>query len=183
MFSPGHFDAFALGALIAIFRERIARWRFSLPLAAASTGVLLAAYLAACVAAAADKSAGEAILAGFQINASGTLTQVGLYCVLNVLFATLVVGAVVGWRPLAIPLATAPMRYLGRISYGLYVVHFPLLAVLLGNGDRSVGALEVALYLGTLLAICHLLYVYFERPIMEQRWGKWRWGRPGTAAT
>jgi peptidoglycan/LPS O-acetylase OafA/YrhL len=173
LISPGHFDAFALGALIALNRERIAASRHVLPLAAAGSLALLAMYLLACVVVAPGIPAARAIEEGLKLNTFGGFRHVALYTLLNVLFATAIVAVLKDWRPLTSALELSWMRYLGRMSYGIYVVHLPLMILFLsgalGPGTHIAEPLGLAMYLTMLLLVCHLLHVGFERPIMQAR--------------
>ena len=88
----------------------------------------------------------------------------GLVAVANVAVVTVAAGPVgarlLGWRPLA---------SLGRISYGLYLFHWPLIVWLTpertGWSPRLVDAVRV----GGALAVSVLSYRFFEQPIRRGR--------------
>jgi len=89
----------------------------------------------------------------------------------DMLFYASVVALVLGalqTRPVRL-LALPPVAYLGQISYGLYLVHVPML-LLVGEVLHGVASVVVAAAATLLLAVLswHLL----ERPIM--RWGQQR---------
>jgi len=76
-------------------------------------------------------------------------------------------------------LQSKPLNYLGKISYGIYLFHFPLLALLkLGVsyfGDwykitdpPLVRTSIFLLYLGVVVLLAHLSYQYFERRIIDK---------------
>ena len=74
--------------------------------------------------------------------------------------------------PLARVLSPAPLTYLGRISYGLYLYHWPVVIVL----DRprvhlDPGPLFAARAIVS-LAIASASYVLIEQPIRNGRWGR-----------
>ncbi len=75
-----------------------------------------------------------------------------------------------GWLP-ARALAVAPMAYLGRISYGIYLWHWPL-AVWLGAhaAFRPLPALGVVV--GT-VSLASLSYHFYEQPILTGRLRPW----------
>ncbi len=88
-----------------------------------------------------------------------------------------VLAAGIGARvPSAIVLTNPVSRYLGDISYGLYLWHFPLIvfgALILGDGP----ALWFAVVAGT-LALAMISYHLLERPVLDApRWSTGR--RPG----
>jgi peptidoglycan/LPS O-acetylase OafA/YrhL len=72
--------------------------------------------------------------------------------------------------PLAAVLAIRPLRWLGTISYGLYLWHWPVYIVLdaqrLGFGGLPLFAVRVAVSLAFALVSYHLL----EQPVLQRRW-------------
>jgi peptidoglycan/LPS O-acetylase OafA/YrhL len=86
--------------------------------------------------------------------------------------------------PLAAMLAVAPLRFLGTISYGLYLWHWPIFLVLdqsrLGFGGWPLFAVQVAVS----LAFALVSYQALELPIRRGRWhGSMRFVVPVTAVT
>jgi peptidoglycan/LPS O-acetylase OafA/YrhL len=70
--------------------------------------------------------------------------------------------AVLGWRPLA---------FVGAFSYSLYLVHYPLISVLVDHavkplrlGQTAVFALLLLAVLPLVLALSYLFFLAFERP-------------------
>lgn len=100
--------------------------------------------------------------------------------------ALLVIGHVVGPggspSPLTAALAWRPLAGMGRISYGLYLWHLPVYAVLLPRLlGLPVGARSAVVVVAS-LAVAGLSYVAVERPFLrlkERRWG----GRPSPPTT
>jgi hypothetical protein len=75
-------------------------------------------------------------------------------------------------------LATAPLVAVGRVSYGLYLVHWPVFTLLRQHGwqlDRPAGALGALAITGS---ITTLSYLVLERPVRAAGWSPRR-----TAAT
>lgn len=72
----------------------------------------------------------------------------------------------------------APVRYTGRISYGLYLYHWPIyllvtperIGALTGDGYRPSGYQLLAVHLGLTFAAAAASYHFIERPIVERRW-------------
>ncbi len=88
--------------------------------------------------------------------------------------AVLVVQALDRTSPVARALSLAPMVFLGRISYGLYLWHLPILAAfgVMGAGLTPVAVPAVALAIAAATASYYLV----ELPLRR------RWSRPATRA-
>lgn len=101
-----------------------------------------------------------------------------VYSALAVLFAAILLLAILHLPGLAVTLRLRPLRHIGIISYGLYVYHYPAFAVVdsLANRfqvEQDALALDIAKLTGTyLIALTswHLL----ERPLLalKERWAK-----------
>ncbi|MGA7804410.1 acyltransferase family protein [Bradyrhizobium sp.] len=76
------------------------------------------------------------------------------------------------------PLATA----IGRISYPLYLWHWPLLVFPHAYLFRPLTASETVLSVGAATALAWLTYAFIERPIRTGRWGGARTALAGMAA-
>ncbi|MEZ6197855.1 MAG: acyltransferase [Planctomycetota bacterium] len=93
------------------------------------------------------------------------------YAILPVAFAILVASVVIREDHLARPLLGAPpLRHLGRVSYGVYLVHIMVLAaVARGAGEflppASAGRFAVAL--GASWLVAAISFRWFERPFLE----------------
>lgn len=69
-------------------------------------------------------------------------------------------------------LGCAPMRYLGRLAYALYLVHWPVLVLMRGDQPLPLSALPV--YVPLVLGLAMLGHHLIERPL---RYGHWPWQR------
>jgi peptidoglycan/LPS O-acetylase OafA/YrhL len=78
------------------------------------------------------------------------------------------VTAVFGWQPL---------RWVGTISYSLYLWHWPVIAVLSLSGTGPTGWLETALALGVATALAALSHYLIENPVRFR--AVWARGRTG----
>ena len=80
------------------------------------------------------------------------------------LASTVVVGAVVlrppGW------LAVSGLRALGRISYGLYLWHYPVIRVLEERSPEDLSGAEQVLAVALTLGAAGLSYILLERPLL-----------------
>ena len=113
-----HIDAFAFGAYISRFE--IPRPRLQLLALVIIVPIigLLTDFL----------SKGSMSLSlGYDLPMTGFYKEVWGYSVLNYLFAVLIY-CVARTNFLAIILESVPFRYLGKISYGLYVYHYGIIA-------------------------------------------------------
>lgn len=119
---------------------------------------------------------GAALLA--EANAKGALGPL-TYSVTSLFFGAILCAAL-QWKPLARPLSFAPLGYLGRISYGLYLLHIPVLGIVTGLmagmdtdllGQRPVAVSAVAFVLT--IGLASLSWFALERPILA-------WTRPWT---
>jgi peptidoglycan/LPS O-acetylase OafA/YrhL len=67
-------------------------------------------------------------------------------------------------------LAIAPLVWLGRISYGVYLWHWPLFALLTADRTGWHGPALLALRLAATLAVAAVSFVLIEEPIRRGRW-------------
>jgi peptidoglycan/LPS O-acetylase OafA/YrhL len=66
-----------------------------------------------------------------------------------------------------------PLRYTGRISYGLYLYHWPLFLVIDGSRTGLTGAALLVVRVGATFGVAALSYRFVEMPVRS-------WGRPGS---
>jgi peptidoglycan/LPS O-acetylase OafA/YrhL len=88
--------------------------------------------------------------------------------------AALVIGAAVVRldQPMLRPLGTRPMRYVGRISYGMYVLHplaFSCATILIGEQTLAQRAVYMAAGTGLSIVVAAASYRWFESPILRLR--------------
>ncbi|MGO4186348.1 acyltransferase family protein [Pseudarthrobacter sp. TAF60_1] len=74
-------------------------------------------------------------------------------------------GSHVGLAPITNPVA----RYLGDISYSLYLWHFPVI-ILLGTLVPLAGPMEYLMFFAIILGLSALSYYYLEEPIRHSNW-------------
>lgn len=98
--------------------------------------------------------------------------------------ALLVILHVVGpghGSPLASALSWRPLVGVGKISYGLYLWHLPVYAVLLPHLLDLPLAVRSALVMATSVGVATLSYFAVEKPFLRLK--ATRWSRPGTSTT
>ena len=80
-----------------------------------------------------------------------------------------VVGTAPKWSPVRVALAARPLRAIGRISYGIYLWHFPLFIWLDSQSTGASGASLLAIRLAATGAVALLSYQVIEQPIRTRR--------------
>ncbi|MFF2316517.1 acyltransferase family protein [Arthrobacter sp. NPDC058097] len=112
-------------------------------------------------------------LAGIVIGAfaiTPELTFPGPWAAVPVLATMAVIAAGTGGEQrLLAPLTNRVSRYLGDISYSLYLWHFPVI-ILLGALRPPSGAVEHAVALALTLALSAWSYHFIEEPVRHSRW-------------
>ena len=99
----------------------------------------------------------------------------GGFALVAVLTAGLIASvSLVPSSPVAALLSLRPVRYVGAISYGLYLWHWPIFVVLTHDRTGLSGPALLALRLGTTLAIAALSYRFLEMPIRRGALRGWR---------
>jgi peptidoglycan/LPS O-acetylase OafA/YrhL len=78
---------------------------------------------------------------------------------------------------LALALSVSPLRYLGRISYGLYLWHYPLFQWIDGQRTGLSGYALFAVRCGATVAVATVSFYLVERPIRQgtffRQWRGW----------
>jgi peptidoglycan/LPS O-acetylase OafA/YrhL len=174
-FGLTQFDAFAIGGLIALNEARIRASDNVLPIVAGLALVALGLYAAIYL------PLFGGIKRAFHVNVDGYYAQVWLYSVLNLLSAALLVAVLTEFKPILWLCTRTFPQYLGRISFGIYVFHLPVIGVI---GERSRPVLRhfldhhglafldtsltrVILFGGLSVLVAHLSYSRYERPLMK----------------
>ena len=88
----------------------------------------------------------------------------GGYTLVGLVTAATIVGLLQRGR-IASLLGAPPLRFLGTISYSLYLVHWPVYTVLTSDRVGFDGVLLVALVLAVAVALAWALHVAVERPV------------------
>jgi peptidoglycan/LPS O-acetylase OafA/YrhL len=84
----------------------------------------------------------------------------------------LVVGSVrAPGSPIAVFLSVGPMRWLGRISYSLYLWHWPVIVLMSGDNTGLSGLPLLGARLAAMLAVSCVSYYLVERPLRLADWG------------
>ena len=113
-----------------------------------------------------------AIGAGFAFIAMPDTDMLFVYFPIGIMVAALV-DAGLRWRPLRAVLSWRPFRYLGTISYGLYVFHIAAIWVIVkilslpGLEVLANGPVVMAMSLGLTVATAAMSYRYLERPFLQ----------------
>ncbi|MGF7238356.1 MAG: acyltransferase family protein, partial [Frankia sp.] len=122
--------------------------------------------------------AGAAVVAAvwFTVDGQGRELYRGGFLVFAVAVAGLVASVVaLPSSPLARLLSVRPLRYAGRISYGLYLWHWPIFLTLTASRTHQSGALLCLTRFAVTFAVAALSFHLVEHPI---RTGRFRLPRP-----
>lgn len=153
--TPYSFDALGLGGLLAVWQQRGTR--------SALLGRLMKTILLISVASA-------LLISVLRLNVSPPVA----YTLTLLPSAALVFGASVGITGIAGKIASfSPLRYVGRISYGIYLWHLPVLAALMKAASMAgikflpAGAGQFFVATGATFVVASLSWHYFEKPIRD----------------
>jgi peptidoglycan/LPS O-acetylase OafA/YrhL len=127
--------------------------------------------------------AGAAVLCAMALKVNGETHWLykGGFLVCGVATATVILSVVTAPRgPLAMALSLAPVRFVGRISYGLYLWHYPLFIWLDHERTGLFGIRLLALRLVVTVVVATASFYLVERPI---RHGLVLRGRSAVVAT
>ncbi|MCK1642993.1 acyltransferase [Bradyrhizobium sp. 157] len=156
------FDAFAIGAAISLWKlyewKRAALLAASLTALAATLGLSVLIYQHIAYRAAIKWSFGYSmyLMPGYGF--------VWGYSIINLLSASLIVLAMQRhWT--CRPLEWGPVVHVGRISYGLYVLHMPVLRLV--NEVPLANVTRELLFGIVLIASAHLSFRYLEKPFLK----------------
>jgi peptidoglycan/LPS O-acetylase OafA/YrhL len=165
--TPFQIDAFATGALVATTkfpRIKNSQWLFVGALTIALAGGLLSQFTSPVMASDRVNSF------GYPIHLLHHLQYVWGYTVLNCLAGLLILLVVQGAAPLPF-LESRLLTFVGRISYGIYVYHYGLLATwqkLFPAPDWSLRSLLLFFpYVLAILGISYLSFHFFETKFLQ----------------
>ncbi|HTK18626.1 MAG TPA: acyltransferase [Mucilaginibacter sp.] len=103
------------------------------------------------------------------------------YTLVNLLAVALILPAINGTPVFPVVFQNKRISYLGKISYGIYVFHNPIMAVFVLIADLNFGGwykltqnplAEIAsflLYLAVVICIAHLSFTYFEKRFLKYK--------------
>ena len=103
------------------------------------------------------------------------------YTLVNLLAASLILPAINGKPIFPVLFQNRGIAYLGKISYGIYIFHNPIMAVFILVADVNLGGwyrltqnpfAEIAcflLYIAVVISIAHLSFRYFEKSFLKYK--------------
>jgi peptidoglycan/LPS O-acetylase OafA/YrhL len=184
-FGPAHFDAFAAGSLVALFRDEISRNRRFAVASMVVTATITVAYVGIYA------TLGVTEVGQFSVDAmrniiSGILyghgREITVYLLPVCTGVTILIGILSGERLCLLLCRSQSLQAIGRVSYAGYLYHIPVL-MLLGAfvpifavpGNRPLWvAGHVGLFVCTFLltvATARLSFLFFEQHFTRIRWG------------
>jgi peptidoglycan/LPS O-acetylase OafA/YrhL len=177
-FAPAHFDAFSAGALLALVRPFLAsRLRFARVFLAVALGAAIAyacAYV--CINVSAQGFGKDSLRNVFSGILWGQGRQIWLYStVIGLSFG--LIALILAGEPWLVAVCRLPLvRPIGRISYGAYMLHLPVLMLYQFLWPANSAAFSLTHSLGKFafgypvtLLIAFLSFRYFEGPILKLR--------------
>lgn len=159
-----HVDAFACGAYISRYAIPKAR-KWLVPFGIAIPVIGFASQMAS------TGHAGPISALGYPVTLPNAYQFIWAYSLLNLWFA-LLIYCIVHEHVLSGFLNWAPLQYLGKISYGLYVYHFPIIWFSgrirdLGIPEPQAGLLITPISFIVTVIIASLSYALIEKPILN----------------
>ncbi len=159
-----HIDAFAFGAYISRFsipnaRKQLLYLSLTVPLIGFATQF------------AANGSFEPLLTLGYQVTLPDAYQYIWAYSLLNYWFVV-IIYCVVKENMFVRFLDWLPLQYLGRISYGLYIYHFPMIWLVsqipgFSPSERSVHpAVLILSFIGTVI-VASLSYFILEKPFLK----------------
>jgi peptidoglycan/LPS O-acetylase OafA/YrhL len=184
-FGPAHFDAFAAGSLVALFREEISRNRRFAVISMAITATIAVIYIGT-YATIGVIEAGQFSIDAMRNIVSGILygqgREITVYLLPTCTGVTILIGILSG-NPLCLLVCrSTSLQAIGRVSYAGYLFHIPILMLLWAfvpvfaiPGGGLVWATEhIGLFVCAFLltvATARLSFVLFEQHFTRLRWG------------
>jgi len=157
-----------IGAALAALLAPTWRWRATTPLGTRSPQFAarraLPLVLSGC---------GLVTLTAIAMTADGAPSEFrdGLLLLIALAAAALVAGIVLdSGQPVARLLSTRPLVGIGRISYGMYLWHWPVFLVLNGERTGLHGYVLAALRVAVTIVLAGASFVLIERPAQRLRW-------------
>jgi peptidoglycan/LPS O-acetylase OafA/YrhL len=177
VFAPAHFDAFALGALLALYRAFLAaRLNLARSFLVAALGMaVLYASIYLCINTGLKDFNSEAFRCVYSGILWGEGRQIWVYGAVTGLAGAIVALILAGEGWLLTMCRLPLLQPIGRVSYGAYIYHVPVLMLhnaLFGSAAASSLAFSLgkfALAYPLTLLVAFLSYRYFEAPILKLR--------------
>ena len=127
--------------------------------------------------------AGLALLGGWLFVLTDTMAFPGLAAVPACLGAALLIWACEQPTAVGAALSFRPLRFVGKISYSLYLWHWPVLVLYRHFSEgRAPAPLALVVLFGLAVALSWLSYRFVEQPFRRVPWVKWKTISAGVAA-
>ena len=157
-----HLDAFAMGALAAIFPIKSSSWRILISFALLiSVGVLVMLTNGNMTVSA----------LGYPLGLQHGYAYLWGYTLLNI-FSVLVISALTTRTFLPRFFEWRPLRYVGEISYGVYILHYPVQSMIAKAMPSFPSALRLSIQIIITLILASISYRFLELPFLrlKEKW-------------
>ena len=181
LFSPGHFDAFAYGGLIAMFEKQILSMKGVFPFMILIAAAALTFYLAIYAPVYADhKGWIDGAWLAFGTQGNWLPAEIWVFSVVDIISAAILIGIVTKNPVCCLIFGNKIACYIGKISYGAYIWHLPILRFTekltkpvlsswLGHNEASWQVLSANSIMTLLitLGIAHMSFYMFEKRFID----------------
>ncbi len=170
-----HLDAFALGAYISRYPIQRPKGQLLFLTVLVSVSGFIATYLT-------SGNLGLISALGYDLRSSAGYQFIWMFSLLNYFFAVLIY-CVVREKMLIRFLEMPWLRYLGKISYGMYVYHLALIWFVWRFFEERINGgmpywIKVVVSLSATILIASLSYYLLERPILNLKDRFFHWSQP-----
>jgi len=117
------------------------------------------------IAAAGAVALAGCVVAWTMVSAKNELLYEGGFVVYALLSATVILACITPGGPVRWLLSREPFRFIGRISYGLYLFHWPIFLYITEARTQLTAPLVLLLRLAVTFALATLSYRYVEMPV------------------